>query len=125
MRDMSDRELLEAAAKAYWGDEIDDVCSIRWLDADEAIGYTHGDNQDHNGQDVEWLWNPITDDGDCARMESKLEIDVNWGLHRVIASERNSPEVSELYADHNGDKGKARRYASVRAATTIGQQEGE
>lgn len=44
---MTDRELLEAAAKAYWGSEIDDTCSIRWLDKDECIGYTHGDNQDH------------------------------------------------------------------------------
>ena len=55
---MTDRELLERAAKAYWADEIDDVCSIRWLEADQAVGYTHGDNQNHNGDDQEFVWNP-------------------------------------------------------------------
>lgn len=68
----SDRELLEAAAKAYWGDEIDDVCSIEWDDDDQCIAYTHADNQDHNGHDVQMLWNPLTDDGDALRLAVRL-----------------------------------------------------
>lgn len=71
---MKDKELLENAAKAYWGEEIDDVCSIRWLEDECGIGYTHGDNQDHNGIDREFLWNPLTEDGDALRLAVKLRI---------------------------------------------------
>lgn len=77
---MTDKELLESAAKAYWGDEIDDVCSIRWLEADQAIGYTHGDNQDHNGQDVEYCWNPLTDDGDALRLAARLHLGIRYSV---------------------------------------------
>ena len=77
---MTDRELLERAARAYWGDEIDDVCSIRWLETDQAIGYTHGDNQDHNGEDREFVWNPLTDDGDALRLAVKLRMTVDFDV---------------------------------------------
>ena len=70
------REMLELAALAFWGDEIDDVCSIRWLDAEGCIGYTHADNQDHNGNDVDLCWSPHTDDGDSRRLEVALNMDV-------------------------------------------------
>lgn len=74
MAQPTDRELLELAAQAFWGSEIDDVCSIRWLEEDQAIGYTHGDNQDHNGIDREFVWNPLTDDGDSRRLQVNLAL---------------------------------------------------
>lgn len=118
---MSDRELLELAAKAYWGDEIDDVCSIRWLEQDQAIGYTHGDNQDHNGQDREFVWNPIANDGDALRLESSLSLDVRWQEQHVIVGKIYGYAWQEPFYLHDGDKLAARRYAAVRAAAEIGK----
>ena len=74
---MTDRELLELAANAYWADEIDDVVSIKWIDSDGCIEFTHVDNQDHNGRDVGVLWNPLTDDGDALRLAVKLRMQVS------------------------------------------------
>lgn len=70
----TDRELLELAAKAFWaGDE----CTF-WFDASEGDGgsivYIHADNQDHNGQDRELVWNPLADDADALRLAVKLWI---------------------------------------------------
>lgn len=104
---MTDRELLEAAAKAFWGKEIDDVCSVRWLEADQAIGYTHGDNQDHNGVDREFVWSPLTDDGDALRLAAKLYL---WEAVR-LAHREVSGDV-DIYA--------ATRRAIVRAAAAVG-----
>ena len=61
----TDRELLELAARAFWREEIGDVCSVRWLEEEQAIGYTHAENQDHDGIDQEFVWNPLEDDGDA------------------------------------------------------------
>jgi hypothetical protein len=121
----SDRELLEMAAKAFWDSEIDDVCSIRWLDAEQAIGYTHGDNQDHNGRDVELCWNPITNDGDEARIEAALGLWVRWYPAMVLVGPEVFDHISavacaEYYDQHNGDKQAARRRAGTRAAAAIG-----
>ena len=118
---MTDKELLELAAIAFWGDEIDDVCSIRWLDRDECIGYTHGDNQDHNGQDVEWCWHPLADDGDCARLEAVLETEIQWHEDGVQAGKRSNPiSAFCFYADYGCDKNATRRAASVTFAAEVG-----
>jgi len=113
----NDKELLELAAKAYWGDEIDDVCSIRWLDADQAIGYTHADNQDHNGQDQEYVWNPLTNDGDALRLAVKLTIHITSSPTDAWAStllvDATEPMGTDPYA--------ATRRAIVRAAAEIGR----
>ncbi len=120
---MYDRKLLEAAAKAYWGDEIDDVCSIRWLEDDQAIGYTHGDNQDHNGLDREFVWNPLTDDGDALRLAVKLNLSIRFD--GVIAA-----VTAEWADDFDGywwnewllkDAAAATRRAIVRAAAEVGK----
>lgn len=77
---MTDRELLELAAKAYWGDEIDDVCSVEWDESCQCIAYTHAGNQDHNGNDQTFIWNPHTDDGDSRRLQVALSIDLRFGV---------------------------------------------
>ena len=128
---MTDKELLEAAAKAYWGDEIDDTCSIRWLEEDQAIGYTHGDNQDHNGNDREFVWNPLENDGDALRLAVKLGLSIDQypyysePKHSVIVKQRrrgdqmretNPTEVFEVYGE---DPNAANRRAIVRAAASM------
>jgi hypothetical protein len=125
---MEDRELLELAAKAYWSDEIDDVCSIEWSEIDQTIAYTHADNQDHNGVDQTYLWNPLEDDGDAFRLAVKLGIGVRY--------EKNSPpelslprecgvavtEDKRWFVEERRDPCAATRRAIVRAAAALAQQ---
>lgn len=109
---MTDREMLELAAKAYWADEIDDVVSIKWIDSDGCIEFTHADNQDHNGLDVGVLWNPLTDDGDALRLAVTLSFidDGDW------------PAVTnEIYTHCNGDWFAATRRAITIAAAKVGK----
>lgn len=121
---MTDRELLELAAKAYWGTEIDDVCTVRWLDEDQAIGYTHADNQDHNGCDLEFLWNPLTDDGDALRLAVKLDMQI-WRNTGGTVSAMPPGDVigfwTRLKDEVAPDPWAAYRRAIVRAAAEIGK----
>lgn len=117
---MTDRELLEWAAKAYWGDEIDDVCSISWLEDDQAIGYIHADNQDHNGLDRQFAWNPLIDDGQAFQLAVRLEITVSHhGATHVCETEFDGYLSDEV--DTEGDGLAATRRAIVRAAAAIGR----
>ena len=101
----SDRELLEPAAKAA-GVEL-------WLNS--VSSYRNGANGP--------TWNSLTDDGDCARMESACGIDVSWYSDEIITISVNHNLSSiGLYADHNGDKDAARRLASTRTAAQIGEK---
>lgn len=115
---MTDRELLELAAKAHWGAEIDDACSVRWLEEEQAIGYTHADNQDHNGCDVEFVWNPLADDGDALRLAVKLRLHVS-----VFADSIGIGMPSRGYEESKwvGNPYAATRRAIVRAAAEIGK----
>ncbi len=127
----TDRELLELAAKAFWGEEIDDVCSVRWLEEDQAIGYTHGENQDHNGLDQEFVWNPLGDDGDTFRLETKMSFTVVFWAEGVEGGEFEfvkkelraviGKSAYETYSCHGGDKNAARRKAATCAAAKIGK----
>ena len=65
-------------------------------------------------------WNPKHDDGDCARMEAALDIDVVWYPNSVSCETENSARV-RYFKDHNGDKNAARRAASVAVASEIGR----
>lgn len=106
---MTDRELLKFAAKAA------EMPRSMWWWVDGVLC---------KAGDVRTPWNPLTDDGDCARLESKLRISVVWienlqEVHAFIVP--SGVVVTEKYDDHCGDKGKARRYASTRAAAAIGK----
>lgn len=94
----SDRELLELAAKAA-GIEY----HIDMLDGCEKLV--------SNGA----IWNPLFNDGDEARLEAALELDVVWWLNSVEVG-----ECIEQFINHNGDKQAARRRAGTRAAAAIG-----
>lgn len=127
----TDRELLELAAKAYWGEEIGDICSIEWSEADQAIAYTHGENQDHNGRDCTFIWNPLADDGDTFRLEADMSFSVVvWAdgvevgefvfkAGRFCSDPKRSSYVT--FDECGGDRRAARRLAGVRAAAAIGE----
>ena len=98
---MTDKELLELAAKAA------------------GVGYA-----DKDGKFVPFVpetWNPLTDDGDALRLAVKLglAIGINNPFHITVVSDLdgNSSEVS-----HNeGGTAAATRRAIVRAAAEIGR----
>ena len=73
------------------------------------------------------MWNPITDDGTCARMEAAIGIDVEWYQDKVRSYKHGECLVIryEFFSNHNGDKNAARRMASVRCAAEIGKNIGE
>jgi hypothetical protein len=107
---MSDRELLELAAKAagyewtgYFGD---DEVECQYFD----IGL---------GEEVV-PWNPLTDDGDALRLAVKLVIGVEWGPGTVDVSWGGAP-TKFLYEDSETDPYAATRRAIVRAAADIGR----
>jgi len=113
---MSEKELLELAAKAYWADEIEDV-GIRWSEQDQAILYIHAGNQDHNGQDQERVWNPRYNGDDALRLAAKLHIHITISDHgRTVC--RQGDEFRSLEY-HGGDAFDATCLAIVRAAAEI------
>ena len=65
-------------------------------------------------------WSPHTDDGDCARMEAALGIQVAWHSDGVVCGLRWAG-ATELFDDHGGDKQAARRMASLRVAAEHGK----
>ncbi len=91
---MTDRELLENAAKAVGG------------------GAWHPLTHDTpNGR-----WNPLTDDGDALRLAVKLGIVIDVGSVAAHAY-KDGPGVVEIYGS---DPYAATRRAIVRAAAAIG-----
>jgi hypothetical protein len=99
---MSDRELLEAAAKA---------AGIVVHTIEDADGVVHWDN-----------WNPLTDDGDALRLAVKLKmlVDADGEIYEVATATPKNTGVTE-HAKHNGDPYAATRRAIVRAAAEIGR----
>ena len=65
-------------------------------------------------------FSPLTDDGDCARMEAQLSVCVEWSEAWVISWHGNVQQTV-LFSTHNGDKNAARRVASVAVASEIGR----
>ena len=116
-----DKELLRLAAKAYWGDEIDDVVSIELSEYENAILYMHPDNQDHNGKDVAMRWNPLEEDGDAFGLAAKLnifpEVDDEMGWVTVVIGIQQI-----LQQKIRGDVLDACRIVITRAAAEIGRK---
>ena len=88
---MTDRELLEAAAKAAGGGFV--------------IGY----------------WNPLTDDGDALRLTVKLGLAVSVEYQFGSTSVLWGPPTGHVREDHGNDPYAATRRAIVRAAAEIGR----
>ncbi len=97
---MSDRELLEAAAKAagYWAAEFN--CPA---------------NLPHKN------WNPITDSGDAFELAVKLRLTVNCSYDEVALCGQEFTQ-RQVFIERNGeDPLAATRRAIVRAAAEIGR----
>ena len=120
----TDRDLLERAAKAAG-------YTLKWGDV-YMVGGDEVDCSDQpyvvSGQpdEADWYWNPLEDDGDEARLEAACNIDIEWHTIGVVAILNdkdlihNTERFRETFADHGGDKQKARRYAGTRAAAAMG-----
>jgi hypothetical protein len=97
---MTDRELLEAAAKAagYWAAEFN--CPA---------------NLPHKN------WNPITDSGDAFELMVKLRLTINCSYDDVAICGQEFTQ-KEVFVERNGeDPLAATRRAIVRAAAEIGR----
>lgn len=98
---MSDKELLELAAKAAgiwleWGGEI-------WMPP-----YHH--------------WNPLTNDGDALRLAVKLNLGISIPIHQTIKADVVCFSDSRVNIREEGDDPyTATRRAIVRAAAEIGR----
>jgi len=114
---MTDRELLERAAKAIghgleWVSvKLDDVVAPRLTDSNPFW--------------FNWpRWNPLADDGDVFRLCVDLGIRLTQHLGMVIASFPFVDGVNlrkTLCEEILGDRRKASRRAAVRAAAAIGE----
>lgn len=99
---MTDRELLERAAKA---------AGIEW---DEEEG--HGWYQD----DGCWTWwNPLTDDGDALRLAVTLLISVNPGHGYTVCAKAKKHKSGWTHEYVGRDLAAATRRAIVRAAAEL------
>jgi hypothetical protein len=96
---MSDRELLEAAAKA----------AGEWPSPEP---FEH----------VLDRWNPLTDDGDALRLAVKLRLTVNCSYDEVAMCGQEFTQ-KEVFLERNGeDPLAATRRAIVRAAAELGKE---
>jgi hypothetical protein len=97
---MTDRELLEAAAKA--------------AGIDYYARAQSGGMLTDNGE-----WNPLTDDGDALRLAVRLRLVLFLEIPRIgIGPRMDGPEV---YVDEGENEYAATRRAIVRAAAELGR----
>ena len=103
---MTDKELLELAAKAA-GIELTYVPqnTREWADF----------RNEHGG---ETPWNPLTDDGDALRLAVKLEMELDFSDDETSATKELRVRAVEY---HEGDPYAATRRAIVKAAAEIGR----
>lgn len=115
MKIMTDRELLEFAAKAAGinGNYVERSP----VDGCHALSFGIG-----SMQQIVHLWNPLTDDGDALRLVVKLGIKTRpyTGLKNDYAT-AFSENTSRITVNHNGNPYAAIRLAIVRAAAEIGK----
>lgn len=121
---MSDRELLELAAKAAGmlvlrdGERPPDDRKYWFFN---QVGSNPPALYDA-GVPALTMWAPLTDDGDALRLAAKLELDV---MHRVVSGRRvetlaaGGPVMQHFY---EGDTATAMRRAIVLAAAEIGRR---
>lgn len=112
---MTDRELLELAAKA---------AKIKKDDSPYNGGGFGNDGFDCTGDMMlDWhnnkRWNPLTDDGDALRLAVKLLFEIDMGRGCIAIRHSTGIKILEAF---NHDPLTATRRAIVRAAAEIGRQ---
>lgn len=104
---MTDRELLELAAKAAG------IVQPVWSTSTQAIiGYV-------NSKCLSW--NPLTDDSDALKLAVKFEFDIEHHEDSVFVNHVGIQNY-QLLDWHNGDRLAATRRAIVKLAAEIGKQ---
>lgn len=106
---MTDRELLELAAKAA---DLK-VDFNEWLDHGRCLMY-------RNKTENDW-WNPLFEDGDALRLVVKLRMDVTFDVLDVFAFPADGSEGASATINVD-DPYAATRRAIVRAAAEIGKE---
>ena len=113
---MSDKELLELAAKAAG------LTNLTYCPAWECMAEFDIDKQ---GGYFKWdtYWNPLKDDSDALRLAVKLQLGISIppvvdGRIEVVTF--YGPIVSIVEHPQNNDRNAATRRAIVRAASSIG-----
>lgn len=106
---MTDRELLELAAKAAW---MKDWVWQDWDGMNVRYGFEFSIYSEETGH-----WNPLLDDGDALRLAVKLHICTSVGSAEVW---RDGQQIAFIF-DDNPDDFAATRRAIVRAAAEIGR----
>lgn len=102
---MTDRELLELAAKAA-GLRIkrkEDHAFVVWNECNEP-----------------WYWNPLEDDGDALRLAVKLRLVVDASDYPSIDVQYKHSGKYWILTEDSGDASASARRAIVRAAAAIG-----
>jgi len=109
---MTDRELLELAAKAA-GYSTHIAGDIVWHAGNETYNW--------NGE-LDSEWNPLSDDGDAMRLAVKLNLSVYPDEVMVNVTHTRKPfSELEVIEDEFDDLYAATRRAIVRAAAEIGK----
>lgn len=109
---MTDRELLEAAAKAA-------------ISAGINLTQHHGIWYD---SDYDVPWNPLTDDGDALRLAVKLRIQITPGTYNkdeFTAFLAGGGEAHEHWSTMQDEYAATRRAITRAAASTASQNAGE
>lgn len=113
---MTDKELLELAAKAA-GIEIRGNAN-KWI----AQGVTELDLLVWNDRGGDSVWNPLTDDGDALRLAVKLRMMVDCVRGADVIEIFVNGEIRHIGIDiTDPDSYAATRRAIVRAAAEIGK----
>ena len=113
---MSDKELLELAAKAAGIDYKHD--NSFWAHEDHCAFWSYADLCTCGGR-----WNPLTDDGDALRLAIKLDLSIHTFYSDGVSSACSGvPYFVDEEVIHNGDPYAATRRAIVRAAAEIGKE---
>lgn len=107
MKTMTDRELLEAAAKAA-GIEVERDAR-GFYECEDGISGCSG------------VWNPLEDDGDALRLAVRLGLSITRSHCECCIGVSDHKDVDWLESIH-GDALAATRRAIVRAAAAIGEQ---
>lgn len=110
---MDDRQLLEDAATAAGLNVLPHLNAAgEWVDGVSEFYLVTDSGRPKR------KWNPLTDDGDEARLEAALQLHVTWDpLTETVNVGTEEGICIEPWLD---DKQKARRRAGVRAAAAIG-----
>jgi hypothetical protein len=118
-----EKKLLKLAAKAAGYDvdfsrELTNGKYLRRIESNVDLGFK-----------IDCTWNPLETDADAFDLAIKLEM-ITMSVHKTTANTGYASAETpcdlgcvQLYRDHDGDKHKAMRYAIVKLAAKLAQEE--